>query len=351
MQIHELNNRKNAAPLNEVDLVGPNSILNVGKELGKQVLKDPRSLINPVAIGKAKQNAAQTSAAASAKELANPGFFRGTTQGNQAYTVGAQAAPASGQTNAATQQLIKNLAAQWKQLAKGVAAKIKVTPVTEAPATIVNPEITRNPKLGVLYTQQASLAPQTSGYSKTSYNVPTADQAAAQKIDQSVKDATNQKIDKFSREFQSWAEPKLRSLGVDYNRIMSDAKVADAVKRILANLGTESLINPESDEANNLVEQFFEVIITTNQAQQQAAQRGAATAGATSTGGTAAAAPDTTKDLEVLKKYGVTLPQTQLDSLSQGMQRAADGGKVIRNTGNELLNSLARLAGFQVAAT
>ena len=51
---------------------------------------------------------------------------------------------------------------------------------------------------------------------------------------------------------------------------------------------------------------------------------------------------------EVLKQYGLQITSAQINDLAAAMTRAAQGGKVIKNTNNEVLNALAQLAGFQI---
>ena len=322
MQIHELNNRKKAAQLNEVDLAGPNSIWNVGKE----VVKNPKALLSNPAMGAAKQTAYQSSAADSAAKLANRG-----------YTVGGNKSVAPGTNIQATQQMVKNLAAQWQQQATAVAAKIKTTPLGEAGVPITDPAKVKDPQelkvLNALYAQLMQKGSPDAELVKPTPELST---------------KTNQRLDAYSREFQTWADSKLRALGVDLASIERDPNALKGIQELLTNIAIEGLADPKSPRSTELVEKFFSSVIAANQALRQNKRVASVPAGKAAQ---PAASYDPANDIETLKKYGVSLPQTQLDSLSQGMSRAAEGGKTIRNTGNTLLNSLARLAGFQVAAT
>lgn len=344
MQIHELNKRPakiNKAQVTEVDLVGPNSVFNVGRELGKQLVKDPRGLINPTSIGIAKQNAAAASAASSAKELANPGsemFSTRGVRGVQAYQAGASAKAqvtpqqqlAQVQKNPAVQQLVKNLAAQWKTQGVAVAGKLKTTKIPET-ATPIDPRTIKDPTdralLNKWYIQQGMEMP-----------------ADSVSPDPQVVNKANQKLNAFSTEFQNWAEPKLRAIGVSLNTVMQDPWAAKTIQELLTKLSVESLANPESTATTGLVEQFFNVVIATNQSQQQSSQ--ARTATATTTAG------DTQQtDQEIVAQSGVPMTSAQIEALGKAMRQSANGDTTIRNTGNTLLNAIARVAGFKVAET
>jgi hypothetical protein len=335
MQIHELNNKRKVAT--EATGFGP---LDSAINAGKAVLQNKSSFWNSAALGTAQQQAAAASAAASAKELANPGSQALSTRklrGSPAYTVGGSAKQttpqqqlAQTQANPAVQQLVKNLAAQWKPQGVAAAAKIKTAPVTESPIAIADPASVKDPQdraiLDKLYTQNPELAPKLA-------QPPTPD----------AKAKANEKLNAFATEFQNWAEPKLRAAGVDYNTVMRDPWANKTVQSLLTSIAIESMANPESAKTNSLVEQFFNVVIATNQTQNQGSGRSGGFAAA-SPGGAAVSADDQS----VLKKYGVALNQSQLDQLGQGMRRASGGGTVIKNTNNELLNAVARLAGFQI---
>jgi len=332
MQIHELNKK---TQLNEVDLVGPNSIFNVGK----QVLKNPKAAINSAELGAAQQAATQASAAASADRLANPNAVQ-RALGDRAYTAsGSAKAPstpqqqlAQVQANPAVQQMIKNLAAQWKTQGAMIATKIKASKIAEAIA--INPATTKDPAdLKLL----AAIQKQEAGQS----DAPVAPD---------VRTKTNQKLNEFSAEFQNWADPKLRAVGVNLNAVLQDPWAAKTTQEILTKLSIESLANPESAATTALVEQFFNVVIATNQAQQQQGAQGARQARA----GAPAAAPgaEQADDAAILKQYGLNMSTSQLDALASAMRRADKQGLgTVRNTGNELLNALVRAAGYKVAET
>ena len=336
MQIHELNNKKQQ--VNEVDLVGPNSIFNVGK----QVLKNPKAAINSAELGSAQQSAVQASAAKSAERLANPNALQ-RALGDRAYTAGASAkAPvmpqqqlAQVQSNPAVQQMVKNLAAQWKTQGLAVATKINASNIAEA--ITINPSATKDPAdLKILAAIEKQIEKQEAGKS----DAPVAPD---------VKAKTNQKLNTFSTEFQNWAEPKLRAIGVNLNTVMQDQWAAKTIQDILTKLSIESLANPESSATTGLVEQFFNVVIATNQSQQQQAPQGTRQARASIPTASGAEQAD---DAAILKQYGLNMSTSQLDALATAMRRADKQGLgSVRNTGNELLNALVRAAGYKVAET
>jgi hypothetical protein len=337
MQIHELNKNPakiNKAQVNEVDLVGPNSVFNVGRELGKQLVKDPRGLINPTSIGIAKQNAAAASAASSADALANPGIGR-KLAGNSAYQVGGSAKQttpqqqlAQVQSNQAVQQMVKNLAAQWKTQGVAVAGKIKTAKMNET-ATPIDPRTIKDPDelklLNLFYKQQGLEMPQ-------SQAAPTSD----------VQSKANQKLNAFATEFQNWASPKLQAIGVNLGVVMQDPWASKTIQQILTKLSVESLANPESDATSGLVEQFFNVAIATNQSKQQSSLSGKAPLSAQGS-----SAGDQS-DQEIVAQSGVPLTKAQIESLGTAMRKSANGGTIIRDTGNGLLNAIARMAGFRI---
>jgi hypothetical protein len=121
MQIHEMFQPK---PINEVDLVGPSSIFNVGK----QVLKNPKAWVDSNALGAAKQQAADQYGKEIAPQVAK------LAQGNIA-------------------PLAKRLAQGWQQIGS------QLPPPVAAPAT---PSTTASTSFG----QRAT------GYKNTTTNAP-----------------------------------------------------------------------------------------------------------------------------------------------------------------------------------
>lgn len=345
MQIHELNNKRK--PTNEATGIGP---LDSAINATKAVWQNKNSLWNSSALATAQQSATQANAADAAAELANPGSQVLSTRklrGSQPVTVGGSAKAsvtpqqqlAQVQSNPAVQQMVKNLAAQWKTQGVAVAGKLKTTKVAET-TTPIDPRTIKDPEeralLNLFYKQQGMEMPD------NSVNPPP-----------QVVDKANQKLNTFSTEFQNWAEPKLRAIGVNLNTVMQGQWAAKTIQDILTKLSIESLANPESTATTGLVEQFFNVVIATNQSQQQGSQ-GAGQARASAPRASASTTPgaEQVDDAAILRQYGLNMSASQLDTLASAMRRADQTGQgTIGNTGNVLLNALARSAGFKVAAT
>jgi len=358
MQIHELNKKPakiTEEQVNEVDLVGPNSIFNVGRELGKQGLK---GLVDPVAIGTAKQNAAAAHAASSAGELANPGlepFSTRGVRGVQAYQVGASAKENTTpqqelqvvKTTPAYQQQVKNLAAQWKSVAPGVVATIRkkeASPelaIAEAVIDMPAPNTAQDPvtKQGLsgLYAQRAS------GYAPAKYNVPTAGKTTSPETAKAV----NVDLSMISNEFKKWASAKLAQVGVQLDAISRDQWAKSQLEQLLLKIATFSLANPSGDATTNAaVEEFFNVAIAANLAMYKNSNRASAALAPKQVASAAAGA--TQDDAALLRQSNIPLNPTQIQTLGKAIQQDLGGSNVIRDTGSELLNALARSAGLKI---
>jgi hypothetical protein len=336
MQIHELNKRhkvNEAAGNLELpdNLVGPSGVASVGK----QVLKNPAAIASATVLGDAKQSAAHSSAAASAAKLGAQGY----KVGGSANTTTTQQQLSNIQKDPAVQQMVKNLAAQWKPQSVSIVKRLTQkqpgqsgTTVSES-LPIASPSSIKDPTEQQLYNlflkQQAD-----KDAAANPTLTPTASKDAEAKVNQNLND--------YAKMFQDWAEPRLRAIGVDLNATSKDPSVSAMIPQLLRDIAIEGLANPESVRSTSLVEEFFNTVIAANRANGQKAQYTVNTApGAASI----SAQPD---DQSVLKQYGLSLSQSQLATLGQAMRRSAGGESVIRNTGNELLNAVARLAGFQI---
>lgn len=366
MQIHELNKKPakiNETQVNEVDLVGPNSVFNVGRELGKQLVKDPRGLVNTTSIGAAKQNAAASSAASSAGELANPGSEAYSTRGlrgMKGYQVGGSA-PAKTttqqelqvvKTTPAYQQQVKNLAAQWKSVAPGIVATVRKRAAAPEPALaedVINlapPNTAQDPAtkqtLSGLYARRAS------GYADTKYNSPTTSGPAATPNPETSK-AVNADLTIVSNEFKKWASTKLAQVGVRLDTISSDPKTKTQLEQLLLKIATFSLAYPEGDDTtNSAVEEFFNVAIASNLAMNK--NSSSVTASTTTGTRPTAAAGAAQDDAALLRQSNIPLTPTQIETLGKAIRQDLKGGTVIRDTGSELLNALARAAGLQIGS-
>lgn len=345
MQIHELNRRPakiTETQVNEVDLAGPNSIFNVGK----QVFKNPSALASNSAMGAAKQQAYAQSAQASAADLATQGYQVGgsakekTTPQQELQVV---------KTTPAYQQQVKNLAAQWRSVAPGVVATVKKRSAAPEPALaedvidLAPPNTTQDAAvkqtLSGLYAQRAS------GYAPAKYNVPTTSGPAAKPNPETSK-AVNADLTIVSNEFKKWANTKLAQVGVRLDTIAGDPWTNSQLEQLLLKIATFSLAYPEgSDTTNAAVEEFFNVAIASNLAMNKNSDSVAARTSATRP---AAAAGETQDDAALLQKSNIPLNPTQIQTLGKAIQQDLGGSNVIRDTGSELLNALARSAGLRI---
>ena len=341
MQIHELNRRPakiTETHVNEMDL---------------------RGLLDPTSIGTAKQNAAAISAASSAGELANPGsemFSTRGIRGIKGYQVGggakAKTTPQQQlqivKTTPAFQQQVKNLAAQWKTVAPGVIATVRKKSAAE-PAlaeyaiNLAPPNTTRDAEtkqtLSGLYAQRAS------GYAPAKYNVPTTGGPEA-KPNAETSNAVNADLTIVSNEFKNWANTKLSQVGVKLDAIAADPWTSAQLEQLLLKIATFSLANPSgSDTTNAAVEEFFNVAIASNLAMYKNSDSVAAR---TTQNRPAAVASGTQDDAALLQKSNIPLNPTQIQTLGKAIQQDLGGSNVIRDTGSELLNALARSAGLRI---
>ena len=331
MQIHELNKRPakiNKAQVNEVDLAGSGSIFNVGK----QVLKNPSALLSNTGMGAAKQAAAQASATSSAAGLAQQGYKAGSTAKPTPQQQLAQV-----KSNPAVQQLVKNLASQWPAQGAALYAKIKTSPLGRiVPESVVIKNLNTNDP-----DEQALLAAIQKQELNSQVEKLKGDQAKAEeKAKADAKMLAD--INAYSAGFQDWASDRLSSMRVNIDKVESDPKAKEELQSALRSIAITGLSAPNSPELIADVAEYFYIAIATNQAQQSSQQ---------SVTGPAAAGEAQITDKEIVAQSGVPLTSAQIEALGQAMQKAAGGETTIRNTGNTLLNAVARLAGFKVAST
>lgn len=356
MQIHELNKKsKNISEqqVNEVDLVGPNSIWNVGKE----VIKNPSALLTNRGMGAAKQAAYQSSAADSAAALAKQGFTAGASTKQQS----SQQTLATVKANPGIQRVIKGLAAQWKSVGPNLVAGLKAkaqqqtatSPASTAVAeelAVAQPNTTQDPvvknTLSGLYSQgQQTVAP-----SSVKYNVPAsviktpsqqASQPAKPQADTTKQVDTN--IMSIATDFKKWAGQKLSNLKINLTDVERDPWAKAQLEQLLLKIATLSFADPSAQATNNAIEDFFNVAYAANIAAHQNDRT-------VSGGGRAAPSGATSQqnDKEIIQQSGVPLTQTQIQSLGDAIRKDLNGNKVIRDTGSALLNAIARTAGLQI---
>lgn len=335
MQIHELNNKKPAniseQQINEIDLFGPQGIAAIGK----QVWNNKKALYNPAELGAAKQAAAQDYAAGSAEKLANPSAFR-KALGNRTYNVGSTKTPVTTaqqlqavKANPAVQSQVTSLASQWaSQSAALKKAQLSTTPapVTEAAITGIQfdpRELANDPKFQPVY---QDLKKQTGFDPKAEIDL-------------------EKKLTNWEQNFKSWMDPKLAAGGIGVDDVERDPATAALLKKALTKIAVAAQSGNANLEKEAVIE-YCNIAIAGIQAYNtntQQKQPAATTGGSTQTGTGAEEDP-----VEILRKSGLTLSRTQIDDIAAAMARAGKG-KVINNTGNPVLNALAKVAGFQVA--
>lgn len=316
MQIHELNKNSNKAQIQEV--------FQDAWNFGKQVAANPQSLLSNPALGQAKQAARQQTAAELSKKLTDKGYTTATakTTAQQLQTV---------KSNPAIQQLVTNLAAQWKQQGIAAAAKMQ-TPAAQqqgvkeaAVLHIEDPKNIKDPAIqkiiDAVYKQEAAKNPQ----------------APEQKIEVDA----NQQFDDFGKVFQTWADAKLANLRVNVDSVKNDPWAKKEMSKLLLTISTLSLANPNSPQITSAVQEYFNVALAAN----QAAKKSMGTVSTSAGTGTGTEATQTAVD--ILEKNNILLNPTQLRQIGAAITRETGQG-VIRNTGNSILNALAQAAGLQI---
>jgi len=330
MQIHELN--KKPQQINEVDLVGPNSIWNVGR----QVIKNPKALWSSSQLGAAQQAAQQASAAKSAEKLAKQGYQVGASQ---RAPVTVQQQLAANQSNPGVQQQVKNLANRWMVQSSQLKQALKISkPVVEAAAQFDVRDLS-NPKYASIF---KAIRAQDTAKSQ----IPGQNTAPDTASDQAKKDLElERELSGWKDEFQKWSDPLLRtSTGIDMNTVRQNQETAKILDSAITNVAVAARSgNPKVEQ--QAVEEYLQTAISAiqtanlNSQQQQQTTR-------TQTTGAASAGEEDQAVLKALEKYGLT--KANLEGMGKEMIAAAQGNSTIKNTGNSVLNAIARLAGMTV---
>lgn len=302
MQIHELNQRRQ---INEVDLVGPNSIFNVGK-----------------------QSAIQASAASSANKLAAQGYKVG---GSVKPTVTTAQQLQAVKSNPAVQQQIKNLSSQW--MAQSAALKKSKQPVTEAESVVpVDPRDITDPKYASLF--QAIAKKEADARGNEPEPQGPAPEAELQK-----------RLTILKTQFKTWSDPRLQAGGITIDEVRKNPDTQDMLDSALANVAVAMEGGNENLE-KQAVEEYFNIAIAAIQAHNQntGQRQASAVSGVSSVAGTAA--DNEQQVLQQLEQLGIT--KTALASLGKLMAQSAKGSTVINNTGNPFLNAVAKMAGITI---
>lgn len=352
MQIHELNQRKT---INEVDLVGPNSIFNVGK----QVFNNPAALVKSSALGAAQQAAQQASATKSADTLTKQGYNVGAsvkptvTTAQQLQTVKA---------SAAVQQQVKNLASQW--LKQSAALKSRIIP--EA-VSHFNPKDINDPKYASIFkavqdrdaAAAAAKKPVTSGPPGKSmpmqpYQVPgagtSATPATAQGYQTPAADKAKQDLELekdltvWKEQFRQWSDQKLASQGITMDMVRQDKVTNDALNKAMTNVAVAAQSGDPNLE-NEAVTEYLNLAIAGIQAYVNNSQ--GSSAARTQTTPTPAGTQSADQQIkQQLDKIGIT--KAQLEALGSVMAQANKGSTFVKDTGNPVLNALAQMSGMKV---
>jgi len=150
--------------------------------------------------------------------------------------------------------------------------------------------------------------------------------------------------------FQRWSDSKLAISRINMDSIRSNPAYKQILSDQLTKIAIQSLADPKSPAATQAINTYFNTAIAAIQAEVK--NKGTATAPASTTAQSASAAGSATStDAEILtlvQRQGFNVTKAQLEKLGQIMT-AATGSNVIGNTGNPVLNALARLAGMRVA--
>lgn len=319
MQIHELNKRQQ---VNEVDLVGPNSVWNVGK----QVVKNPAALVKSSALGAAQQAAHQASAATSADKLAAQGYKVG---GSIKPTVTTAQQLQKVKANPAVQSQVKNLSSQW--MAQSATLKKAKTPVAEAAVPPMDPRDITDPKYASLFRAIAKKEAEAKG------NEPE-QQGPAPEAE------LEKRLTILKTQFKTWSDPRLQAGGITIDEVRKKPDTQRMLDSALANVAVAMEGGDENLE-KQAVEEYFNVAIAAIQAHNQnIGQQASAASGPSSVIGTAAT--DEQQVLQQLEQLGIT--KTALASLGKLMAQSAKGSTVINNTGNPFLNAVAKMAGITI---
>jgi hypothetical protein len=350
MQIHELNKRK---IVNELDLFGPTGIAGVGK----QVLKNPAALVKSSALGAAKQASAQSSAEKSANLLSKQGY---TVGGSTPATVTTAQQLQAVKTNSAVQQQIKTLASQW--ITQSAQLRKAPQPVSEAVAQFSPRDITDPKYASVLKAIQAQTAPKKSGPPGKSmpmqpYQVPGAGTNPAPAASAGYKSTApaaapaenNIELEKdltvWKEQFKQWSDQKLSAPGVTMDMVRKDAPTAEALNKALSNVAVAAQSGDPKFE-NSAVEEYLNLAIAGIQAYVNNSQGKSPVARSGGSGTNPDAQSEDDQIKQQLQQIGIT--SAQLSELGTAMTQSNSGSNAIKDTGNPVLNAIAKLAGMKI---
>jgi len=317
MQIHELNNKKrpNKEQVDEAPVLW---------NLGKEIIKNPKAAIMPhafnTAIAQAKQSTNQQTAAGLSQDLSKKGYT--TAAGPKTTAEVLQQVKAT----PATQQMIKNLAAQWQQVATQLTGnKTGVSEAVVTAPTAVNPQTQKMaaPASNAQYAQRPG------AYSQVKTNAPLA-YAAPQKAQQPVQTQAT-----IANEFTKWATERLTALNAD--DWDSDPATVSSLKA-LANK-----IAAKPTESSNDVIEYFNQAIAANIASMQARRAGFRQPGQAQQ---TAQGQAQQKPQDITAQAGLT-PQT-LQGLGAVLRKADQGSMTMPRTNNPVADAMFQQMGFKL---
>jgi hypothetical protein len=339
MQIHELKlHNIKEAQLTEVDAEGPSGVQNIFN-IGREVLKNPKSFVSSRALGAAGQAATQRYAAKLAGKVGNI-------------------------ANANIAPLAKQLAAGWPQIAKTlqppVMAQGSATPNTQQPAAApatptpssAQPTITPATKIqGAKPGQptaadyanlerklQAQLAKQQTGQ-QSSDKPPYAEElwGKPSKYDNLKEDAAGD----YRKSFIQYAQRVLGARGIDTDVLRNDEKINRQLNFILEQI-VELANQPQQQQA--VVEEYFNTALTAYN--QMVADP--ATYQRLNPPGSRPSLQASDIDQEMKQLFNqLNIGSTQLQSLAQKAAEAT-GSNSVRSTGNPVFDALMRAAGMKI---
>lgn len=344
MQIYELQlHTLKESQLNEVDLVGPGSIFNVGRE----VLRNPKALISSQALGAAQQAAAQRYAA----KLA-PGVTKAA----------AAAAP----------QIARQLAAGWAQIAKTLPPPVQTpggtAPGAQQPAAGQTARPTRagakvagkssqtpnaqRKRAARAAKKSSTAAPVQEPYSIGGQTISPSDPLWAKIQQQQAKNPTVKEdaVSDYRDQFIKFAQQRLGEVGLrgaNLDAIRKDTVANAALDKILDNIVA---LHAKPAQQQAAVENYFTTAInawnriSSNPAlyQQLNTQNTAADTGRQ----TNVQAGDADQELkQTLAQIGIST--AQLQKLAQVATNAAQGNNAFRPTGNSIIDAVLQAAGMR----
>lgn len=316
MQIYELNNKKRPNK-DQVDEVFQDAF-----NLGRQLIANPKSMLSTAGMAQAKQAATAQSAAQNAGKLSKQGYTTAAAPKKPAEVLQQVKA------NPATQQMIKNLVAQWKQVATQLTGSKTTTSEAVATAPAPTAATPQTQKIAVP-ASNAQYAQRPGGYAQVNTNAPLA-YPGPQKTQQPVQTQAT-----IANEFTKWATERLTALNAD------DWDSDPATVSSLKTLANKISANPTNSD-NDIIE-YFNQAIAANIASKNARRAGfyqQSQPQQTAQGQTQQ------KPQDITAQAGLT-PQT-LQGLGAVLRKADQGSMTMPRTNNPVADAMFQQMGFKL---